>query len=203
MLLFVGLGNPGTEYKNTRHNIGFAIIDAIASSNNARSLGNKFKAELSECTIAGTKCLLAKPMSYMNVSGVPTQAVASFYKIPVANIIVFHDDLDLAVGKIKIKTGGGDGGHNGLKSLDSHIGKEYKRVRFGIGRPENKDQVTDYVLKKFSKVDMEVVDNMVNAVTNNIELLVSSSGQVFLNKIALDLNPPRNKSERKEAGSGV
>lgn len=152
MILLVGLGNPGTEYKNNRHNIGFMVIDKLVSDLKAVNITkSSFKGELYKTQ----NFLLLKPLTYMNLSGESVQAVASYYKIE--DVVVFHDELDISLGSIRIKNGGSSGGHNGLKSIDAHIGVNYDRVRLGIGRPEHKSDVTKHVLSNFSKEEIPCV----------------------------------------------
>ena len=152
MKLIVGLGNIGKEYEKTRHNIGFIIIDKILSNLNHSQINKpQFKGNL----FKSGDFLFLKPSTYMNLSGESVSAVKNFYKIENDDIIVIHDDLDLKLGALKFKKGGGAGGHNGLKSLDSHIGNDYYRIRIGIGRPEEKDKVVDFVLGKFREEELE------------------------------------------------
>lgn len=184
MLLIIGLGNPGKEYENTRHNIGFMIADSISRQYNFSSNKIKFHSDLSEGIISGHKVLLQKPLTYMNRSGGPVAQTTHFLKTPIENIIVFHDDLDLAVGKIRIKTGGGNGGHNGLKDIDAHIGKEYKRVRIGIGHPGDRNAVADYVLHKFSKEERPLIDNIVDNIAKNIGILLDGNNDLFMTRIS-------------------
>jgi len=161
-MLFVGLGNPGSAYEDTRHNIGFKVIDKLASSFGARDISkSSFQGELAK---HGTLHLL-KPTTFMNLSGKSVQAVKNFYKIDMDKLIVIHDDIDLPFGAVKFKIGGSDGGHNGLKSIDSLVGREYIRVRIGIGRPEYRSQVSDYVLSKFDTQQSEKLDDLVDYVT--------------------------------------
>jgi PTH1 family peptidyl-tRNA hydrolase len=160
MFLIVGLGNIGKEYENTRHNFGFLTVDEIIKKYNFGSSNKKFSSEFYQGKIDGEDVIIIKPQTYMNKSGVAVSQVKKFYKVPIENIIVFHDDLDLELGKIKVKVGGGAGGHNGLKSIDGLIGKNYIRVRLGIGRPEHKDAVHSYVLGKFNKEEQKIVDDI-------------------------------------------
>ncbi|CAO5678791.1 MAG: Peptidyl-tRNA hydrolase [Holosporales bacterium] len=157
MYLLVGLGNPGSKYLLNRHNIGFILIDALHHHFNAPSYKTKFNGSLTPVLIEGKECLLLKPETFMNLSGGCVQQVMNFFKISIENVIVFHDDLDLTPFDIRIKKGGGAGGHNGLKSMDQQCGKEYWRYRFGIGRPALKGMVSDYVLSNFSAEEIKAL----------------------------------------------
>jgi len=183
MMLFVGLGNPGSEYEKTRHNVGFMIIDEIVKSLAAPTFVNKFDSEFSKIK----DLYFLKPQTYMNRSGIPTSSCVRFFKIPLENIFVFHDDIDLEFGKIKVKIGGGNGGHNGLKSLDEFIGKNYYRVRIGVGKPEYKNQVASYVLSNFTKLEMELVQELSKAIIHNFNYLLEKRIDLFMNKISLEL----------------
>jgi len=155
MLLIVGLGNPGTQYEETRHNIGFRVIDKLINDLGARDVSkNAFHGEL----FKSPNFLLLKPMTFMNISGKSVQAVKNFYKIELEDIVVIHDDIDLPFSALRFKNGGGHGGHNGLRSIDEMIGKEYTRVRMGVGKPEYKSQVADYVLSNFSTDENKVIN---------------------------------------------
>lgn len=158
MALFVGLGNPGSKYKNTRHNIGFKVIDKLVSKLGARDISKtSFEGQL----FKHSNHYFLKPMTYMNLSGKSVLAVKQFYKIELEEIIVIHDDIDLPFGALRFKLGGGHGGHNGLKSIDSLIGQEYLRVRVGVDKPEHKSQVADYVLHDFSQPEQEYLDKLI------------------------------------------
>lgn len=182
-LLLIGLGNPGKSYAGNRHNIGFMAIDALARKYATRAEQKKFNGLLTEADIDGKKTLLFKPQTYMNLSGEPTVQLVQFFKIPLENIIVFHDELDLPHAKVRVKTGGGHGGHNGLKSLDANIGKDYKRVRLGIGHPGDKDMVSDYVLADFSKAELKEVRTLIENITSHISLLLQGDDAGFMNKL--------------------
>ena len=159
MLLIVGLGNPGTQYENTRHNIGFKVIDKLVSDFGARDISkNSFYGEL----FKSSDILLLKPTTFMNLSGKSLQAVKNFYKIELEDIVVIHDDIDLPFSALRFKKGGGHGGHNGLRSIDGMIGKEYTRVRMGVGKPEYKSQVADYVLHDFSSEEESILKGWIN-----------------------------------------
>ncbi|MDF3034169.1 MAG: aminoacyl-tRNA hydrolase [Alphaproteobacteria bacterium] len=175
MFVLVGLGNPGQKYALNRHNIGFMAVDSLAAAYHFPPFKIKFSAMVSEGTIGRHKVLLCKPMTYMNLSGQPAGDLIRFYKIPPASVYVVHDDLDLEPGQIKLKIGGGNGGHNGLKSLDQHISQGYWRVRLGIGHPGRtslqKDRVTDYVLSNFSRNDEEWLTSVLRAITEEADTL--------------------------------
>lgn len=185
MLLLVGLGNPGRKYDNYRHNVGFMAVDEIIHRHNFSAARVRFQGEMSEGTLGGEKVMTLKPLTYMNLSGQSVGEAARYFKIPVDNIIVFHDELDLAPGKIKFKTGGGAAGHNGLKSLDQHLGADYHRVRIGIGHPGEKDAVTGHVLGDFSNADEKWLDPLLNAIATSAPELAPPDGAKFLNAVAL------------------
>jgi peptidyl-tRNA hydrolase, PTH1 family len=201
MRLLVGLGNPGSRYERNRHNIGFMAVDAIVRRHCFSPSRSKFSGEISEGTIGGEKVLALKPQTYMNDSGKSVLGAASFYKIPPADIIVLHDEVDLAPGKLRVKRGGGAAGHNGLRSIDAHLGADYWRVRLGIGHPGIKELVPHFVLQNFLKEEETWVAPLVDAVAEAIPLLVEGNDQGFMNRVALILNPPRPKPPR-EAKSG-
>ena len=186
MLLIVGLGNPGDQYSNTRHNIGFIAIDEIAHFNDFPPFKLKHKALISEHTIGDKKVILAKPQTYMNLSGQSVSEIANFYKIPIESIYVIHDDLDLAHGKLKIKQDGGNGGHNGLRSMDAHLGSNYWRLRIGIGHPGHKDMVTPYVLGKITPTEAKIFEDLIYNIGRNFKILISSDHQLFLTRVAAD-----------------
>ncbi len=155
MKLFVGLGNPGEKYRANRHNIGFMAVDRIADRHGFGPWRKKFQGLVSEGTIGGERVTLLKPETYMNESGRSVGEAQRFLKIPLSDVYVFHDELDLAPGKVKVKAGGGNAGHNGLRSISAHIENEYKRVRLGIGHPASKDVVIHHVLNDFAKAERE------------------------------------------------
>lgn len=183
-ILVVGLGNIGKGYQNTRHNVGFIAIDYLSEyykiSWNTKS---KFQAELTQGVIDGHKLLLAKPLTYMNLSGKAVQAICSYYNIKPLNIFVLHDDIDLETGRIKYKLAGGSGGHNGLKSLDQCIGNDYHRIRIGVGRPVANGDVSDYVLSAFSKEEYKIIVNSIEVIINNFRLLLSGEMEEFKRSI--------------------
>lgn len=183
MHLFVGLGNPGPKYANNRHNIGFMALDGIASEYSAAPWRSKFRGDFTECTIDGEKILLLKPQTMMNLSGESVGEAMRFYKLSNADITIFYDELDLDPGKVRIKRGGGTGGHNGIKSIDAHCGAGYRRVRLGIGHPGDKSRVTGHVLGDFAKADQEWLDPLLEAVAKYMPLLVGNEESTFLNRL--------------------
>jgi len=188
MWLFVGLGNPGQQYAGNRHNIGFMAVDAIAEKCGFSSFKSKFNGEIAEGTISGQKVYILKPQTYMNLSGESVAPAARFYKIPPHHIIVFHDELDLEAFKIKIKQGGGHAGHNGLKSIDLHLGvPDYWRVRLGIGHPGAKDRVHGYVLGNFAKEEQERVGLWMKSLADNASFLVKDRMNDVMTNVARDM----------------
>ena len=190
MRLFVGLGNPGSDYTNNRHNIGFMAVDEIVHRHSFAPFRSKLHGQICEGTIAEKKILVLKPTTYMNESGKAVKATMAFYKLPVDDIIVFHDEIDLAAGKIRMKTGGGHAGHNGIRSIQSHIGAGFQRVRLGVGHPGDKEKVINHVLKDFSKTDQQWLDKMIKAIGVNIGLLINDEDNRFMSKVSLALNLP-------------
>jgi PTH1 family peptidyl-tRNA hydrolase len=187
MKLFIGLGNPGKKYDNNRHNFGFMVLDEIAIKLKATSWIDKFDGLYAKTEAAH----LLKPQSFMNNSGIPSGQLASFFKINIEDIYVFHDELDLELGKVKIKQGGGDGGHNGIKSLDSHMGKNYWRVRMGISHPGIREMVHSHVLSDFSGDEQKTAEKVVKRIAENIDLLIKGESTQFLTKYALKFNGQR------------
>jgi len=184
MLVITGLGNPGKDYADTRHNIGFMAIDSIYARGGFSPWKEKFKALIAEGIIDGQKVLLVKPQTFVNNSGEALQPLMQFYKLQLGDIMVFHDDMDLAPGKIRIKTGGSSGGHNGLKSIEAHCGKDYQRVRLGIGHPEHDHEtVVNFVLGKFPAADHSWIDPLIAAIGKEISLLIAGDTNGFMNKI--------------------
>ena len=190
MRLLVGLGNPGPQYSHTRHNIGFMAVDRIAEDHGFPPFRSKFNGLLSEGALRGTKTLLLKPQTFMNLSGQSVAEAARFFKISVNHIIVFHDELDLAPGKLKIKKGGGHAGHNGLRSIQSHLGPDFTRVRLGIGHPGHKDAVSPYVLGTFAKSDTWL-DDLLHGLAKAAPDLAAGDFPRFQNAVAQITNPPR------------
>jgi PTH1 family peptidyl-tRNA hydrolase len=185
MLLFAGLGNPGDKYRNNRHNVGFMAVDAIAGRHGFGPFKQKFSGLISEGTIEGEKVLLLKPQTYMNNSGDSIQAALAFYKLGAGDVTVLYDEIDLAPGKVRIKRGGGNGGHNGLRSIDPQIGTEYRRVRIGVGHPGHKDAVMPHVLGDFSKTDREWLNPLLEAIGDNAGLIVKGDDNTLMNKLAI------------------
>ena len=185
MLIIAGLGNPGSQYAGNRHNIGFMAVDAIQRRPGFAPWSKKFKAVISEGELGGEKVLLMKPQTFMNLSGEAVGEAMRFYKLGPENIIAIYDELDLLPGKARIKTGGGHGGHNGVKSLDAHCGKEYRRLRLGIGHPGSKEQVHNHVLGDFGKVDQVWLSPLLDALADNVEMLVKAEDSQLMNKLAL------------------
>jgi PTH1 family peptidyl-tRNA hydrolase len=188
MLLVVGLGNPGSRYVGNRHNIGFMAVEAIARRHGLKPWRRRFQGVAVEGPVASARVLLLLPGTFMNESGRAVAEAASFYKLGLGDIVVFHDELDLAPGKLRIKTGGGNAGHNGLRSISAHIGNDYRRVRMGIGHPGVKDLVHPYVLSDFSKSEREWVDSLCTAVADNFELLATDQDNSFQNKVHLTMD---------------
>ncbi len=194
--LLIGLGNPGKGYAGNRHNIGFMAVDRIAEDYRFSPWSKKFRGLIAEGQIGSEKVILLKPQTYMNLSGESAGELAHFYKIAPAQVIVLHDELDLLPGKLRVKTGGGHGGHNGLKSLDAHIGKEYHRVRLGIGHPGDKDMVSDYVLSDFTKAESKDIEIWITEISRHIGLLLAGDEAGFMNKITVAITPPPVKKEK-------
>ena len=202
MLLLVGLGNPGPGYAHNRHNIGFLAVHAIARRYGFGPWRERFDGEIAEGEIAGEKVLALKPMTYMNESGRAVAAAARFYKVPADRMVVIHDEIELAPGKIRVKRGGGHAGHNGLRSIDALFANDYWRVRLGIGRPPrevtdaNSDAVSHYVLHDFPKADRPWVNKLIDAMVENMPLLVEGKDAAFASRVATAMQPPKAKPEK-------
>ena len=188
MLLFVGLGNPGERYVGNRHNIGFMAVQEIAKRHGIAPWRRKFQGVAVEGTIGGEKLLLLLPGTYMNESGRAVAEAAHFYKLSTGDIVVFHDELDLASAKLRLKIGGGNAGHNGLRSISAHVGNDYRRVRFGIGHPGDKNLVERYVLQDFDKDEKPWVEALCEAVADNAALLIKGEDASFQNKVHLAMD---------------
>lgn len=199
MLLVVGLGNPGEKYARNRHNIGFMAADEIVRRHSFSAYRSKFQGELAEGKIGTEKVLVLKPMTFMNESGRAVKEAISFYKIAPEDIIVLHDELDLAPGKLRMKRGGGHAGHNGLRSLHAHVGEGYARIRLGIGHPGHKDKVTGHVLNDFSKADQDWLIPLLDAVADNIASVIDDKDTDFMSRVGQALQPPREAKAKKPA----
>lgn len=201
MILLVGLGNPGKGYAGNRHNFGYMAVDEIIRRHSFMPERVRFQGLAAEGNIGGEKILALKPTTFMNLSGQSVGDAARFYKIPLENIIVLHDELDLPLGKVRVKTGGGHGGNNGVRSIIEHLGENFRRVRLGIGHPGEKHLVSGYVLKDFAKAEESVAEKIIDSVARNIDLLVARDAAGFMNKLALDVSPPKNKSTDTTRGN--
>jgi len=197
MQLIVGLGNPGDEYRHHRHNIGFMALDAIARQHNFPAFKSKFNGLIADGNIDGARVLLFKPQTFMNRSGDAVGAAAKFYKIAPQDITVLYDELDLAPGKVRVKVGGGTGGHNGLRSIDPVIGNNYQRVRLGIGHPGHKEFVTRHVLGNFAKADAQWLEPLLDAVGENAGLLLKGDTANFMNRVALAIGKTSTQEPEK------
>lgn len=203
MKLFVGLGNPGSEYSRNRHNVGFMAVDAIARAQGFGPWKRKFKGLAAEGELAGRKVLLLKPDTYMNESGLSVGDAARFLKIAEEDIVVFYDEIDLAPGKLKVKTGGGNAGHNGLRSISAHLGNDYVRVRIGVGHPGVKELVARWVLNDFAKADREWLAPLLDAIADAAPRLAKNDQSRFLTDVAKALGEsgdPR-QGKTKDASS--
>jgi len=191
MKLFAGLGNPGAKFARNRHNIGFMAVDAIAADHAAGPWRAKFGGRVCEAMLAGEKVILLKPETFMNHSGRSVAEAARFYRIDTGDIVVFHDELDLAPGKLRVKRGGGHAGHNGLRSIHAHLGAEYARVRLGIGHPGHKDRVTGYVLQDFARADADWLDDLLRGIGEGAPWLAQDKPERFQSAVAQRMVPPR------------
>ena len=185
MLLFVGLGNPGAKHAGNRHNIGFMVVDAIAKRHGFPPWRRRFQGVASEGTIGAKKVLLLLPGTYMNESGRAVAEAQHFYKLPLGDIVVFHDEIELPPAKLRVKVGGGIAGHNGLRSVSAHVGNDYKRVRIGVGHPGVKDFVHPHVLSDFAKDERPWVESLCDVIASNADLLAQAKDASFQNKVHL------------------
>ncbi len=195
MRLLVGLGNPGETYTRNRHNIGFMAADLIVRLHRFSAWRNRFHGSISEGSIDGIKVLMLKPATFMNLSGQAVAAAAAFHKIDGNDIVVLHDDLDLPPGKVRVKRGGGAGGHNGLKSIDAHVGPDYWRVRFGIGHPGHRDAVLPWVLGNFSPTDSPWLSTVLDGVAAHIGVLLGGAPERFMTNLARDGSPANDTAK--------
>lgn len=197
MLLFVGLGNPGAKYAANRHNVGFMAVERIAEAHGFGPWRGKFQGSVSEGRLGTEKVVLLKPETFMNNSGQSVGEALRFYKLAPGDVTVFHDEIDLAPGKLRVKEGGGHAGHNGLRSLHAHIGDAYRRVRIGVGHPGHKDAVPTYVLKDFAKADQDWLPDLLDGIADGAVALAEGDAGRFQNAVALRLNPPRPSTGTK------
>ena len=183
--IWVGLGNPGAKHALDRHNIGFMVVDGVADDNGFGPESAKFSGLVRSGRLGGEKILILKPTTFMNKSGVSVQKAMAFYKVPLDRVTVFHDELDIAPGKVRVKMGGGLAGHNGLRSINQMCGgPDFRRVRLGIGHPGSKDRVTGHVLNGFAKDEVDMRDDMINGCARYAELLASGDVDVFQTRVA-------------------
>jgi len=204
MKLFIGLGNPGAKYAGNRHNIGYMAVDRIAAEHGFGPWRARFQGLVAEGSLGDEKVVLLKPETFMNLSGQSVGEAQRFFKLPPEDLVVFHDELDLAPGKLRVKQGGGHAGHNGLRSIHAHIGEAYGRVRLGIGHPGHKDAVAPYVLSNFAKADAGWLEDLLHGISDGAVLLAAGDGAGFLNAVALRTVPQRPASaERKLAGTAT
>ena len=197
MKLFVGLGNPGTKYAQNRHNIGFMALDRISEDYAFGPWRSKFQGQVCEGKLGGTKVFLLKPSTFMNLSGQSVGETVRFHKIPLEEIMVFHDELDLAPGKMRLKKGGGHAGHNGLRSISAHLGADYARIRLGIGHPGHKDAVAGFELRDFAQADQDWLAKLLNGISDGATYLALGDDTKFMNTVALQTAPPRASKSLK------
>jgi PTH1 family peptidyl-tRNA hydrolase len=205
MVLFVGLGNPGARYAAHRHNIGFMVIDAIARRHSIGPWRRRFHGQAAEGLLDANRVLLLKPETYMNDSGRSAAEAVRFYKIPVHDVVVFHDEIDLPPAKVRVKSGGGTAGHNGLRSMTAHLGNDYRRVRIGVGHPGDKALVQIHVLHDFDSSERDWVETLCQVVADNVALLALGEDASFQNKVHLALAAkgfvqPKNSAGTAPAG---
>ena len=193
MKLFVGLGNPGKKYTNNRHNIGFMALNQIANDHSFSPWKNKFQGQITDGKLGDEKVILLKPETFMNLSGQSVSETIKFYKIKIEDIIVFHDELDLAPAKLRVKISGGHAGHNGLRSIHQHIGADYHRVRMGVGHPGHKDRVANYVLSDFAKSDQNWLQDLLFGISDGAIYLANNDAGKFMNAVAMRTVPQREK----------
>lgn len=197
MILIVGLGNPGAKYERNRHNIGFMAVDRIMQDHSFGPLRSRFRGQLSEGRLGNMRTFILKPTTYMNESGLSVGEFQRFYKLPIEDIIVFHDEIDLEPGKVRVKTGGGAAGNNGLRSIASHIGPDFKRVRLGVGHPGEKSRVHGHVLSDFAKSEQDWLEPLLDSLARHTPLIAKGDDAGFMNKVALDLQPQKAKSKEQ------
>jgi len=205
MLLLVGLGNPGPKYERNRHNVGFLAVDEIVHRHSFQPWRVKFEGLVAEGTIDGVRTLALKPQTFMNNSGESVGPAMRFYKLAPAQVVVLHDELDLAPFKVKVKRGGGHAGHNGLRDIEAHIGPDFRRVRIGVGHPGDKARVLSHVLNDFAKVEEADLKKLIDAIAEAAPLLANDNDNAFMTKVALMQQPPRpsKSGEPKPPGPGA
>ena len=202
MSLLVGLGNPGPTYAKHRHNVGFMAVDEIVRRHGFSPWRTRFEGYAADGQIGDSKVVALKPLTYMNGSGQSVQAAVRFYKLELEQVIVFYDELDLLPGKVRVKRGGGSGGHNGIRSLDAHLGPDYWRVRIGIGHPGHKDLVSGYVLHDFAKADAVWLGPTLDAIAGEVPRLVAGDEGGFMSRVAHAVNPPPPKPPKADTSKG-
>ena len=201
MLLLVGLGNPGLRYENNRHNVGYMVVDDIVQRYSFGAYRSKFQGQVADGVICGQRVIAIKPQTYMNESGRAVQKAMKFYKIVPSNVIVAHDELDLAFGKLRFRTGGGLAGHNGLLSIQNHIGADFSRIRIGIGHPGDKKLVNSHVLGDFSSIERKHVHSILGGISESIGSLVDGDENTFMNKVAQLLKPTQKNFNIEQRNS--
>ncbi|MDT1061293.1 aminoacyl-tRNA hydrolase [Paracoccus sp. CPCC 101403] len=199
MKLIVGLGNPGAKYEKNRHNVGFMALDRIASDHGFGPWRARFQGEVSEGRLGQERVVLLKPATFMNLSGQSVGEAMRYLKIEPGDVIVLHDELDLAPGKVRLKLGGGHAGHNGLRSIHQHIGETYRRMRIGIGHPGHKDRVAGYVLSDFAKAEENGLDDLLRGISDGAEALAAGDDARVMNAVAARVSPARNSGPRPAA----
>lgn len=202
MLLLVGLGNPGPKYERNRHNIGFMAVDTIVRRHSFQQDRARFQSICAEGLIAGCKTLAMKPTTFMNESGRAVGEAVRFFKLDPSQVVVIHDEIDLALGKIKAKKGGGHAGHNGLRSITQHIGADFWRIRVGIGHPGEKERVHGHVLSDFAKADEPLVTRILDAICDAAPMIADEDFNGFMTRVALLINPPKPKPPRQPDEDG-
>ena len=199
MILLVGLGNPGAKYERNRHNVGFMAVDRIAADHGFTPWRARFQGQVAEGRLGDTRTVLLKPGTFMNLSGQSVGEAMRYLKLDPAQVLVLHDELDLAPGKVRLKLGGGHAGHNGLRSIHQHIGDAYRRLRIGIGHPGHKDRVAGYVLSDFAKAEEAGLDDLLRGISDGAEALAAGDDAHFMNAVAARVAPPRNSGTRPTA----
>jgi PTH1 family peptidyl-tRNA hydrolase len=203
MLLIVGLGNPGGDYARHRHNVGFMAADAIHRRHGFGPWRRRFRGEVAEGSLSGTKALILKPQTFMNESGRAVGEAMNFFKLSPADVLVIHDEVDLPPAKFRMKQGGGVAGHNGLKSIGAAIGPDFRRLRIGVGHPGDKERVPGYVLHDFSKADLKWLEPLLDAIADNAALVADGKDSTFANRLHEALKPDKGESEKPKAAKTV